>query len=99
MDHSFSSRRGSRLLVLLAAVLLFLCAIPAGAQVVFDAASNATPATASAANPITVSWNHTVGLSKKPYIITGVSIDRGGSGQTVTSVVYGTEAGGPNLAM
>jgi uncharacterized repeat protein (TIGR01451 family) len=78
---------------------LLLCALPAAAQVTFDAASNASPATVSAANPIAVSWNHTVGLSKKPYITVGVSIDRNAGAQTVTSVVYGTEAGGPNLAM
>ena len=72
---------------------------PATAQVVFDAASNATPATASAANPITVNWNHTVSLAKKPYVTVSVSLDKNGGAQTVTSVVYGTEAGGPNLAM
>ena len=38
------------------------------AQVAFDAASNASPATVSTANPVAVSWNHTVGLARKPYI-------------------------------
>ncbi len=71
----------------------------AHAQVVFDAASNAATATASAANPITTSWNHTVSLVKKPYVAVSVAIDKNGGAQTVTSVVYGTEAGGPNQAM
>ena len=76
-----------------------MCATPASAQVLFDAASNASPATVSTANPITVSWNHTVTLAKKPYVTASIAIDKNGGGQTVTSVVYGTEAGGPNLAM
>ena len=50
----------------------------AQAQVVFDAASNASPATASTANPIAVSWNHTVGLAKKPYLAVSVAIDKNG---------------------
>ncbi len=79
--------------------LALLCAAPAAAQVVFDAASNAAPATASVANPIAVSWNHTVGLAKKPYIAVSVALNRNGGAQTVTSVVYGTEAGGQNQAM
>jgi uncharacterized repeat protein (TIGR01451 family) len=81
------------------AALAVICASPAMAQVVFDAASNASPATPSAANPITVSWNHTVGLAKKPYLAVSVAIDKNGGAQTVTGVVYGTEAGGPNQAM
>jgi len=77
-----------------------LCAAPATAQVVFDAASNATPATVSTANPIpTINWNHTVSSAKKRYIVVSVGIDKNGGGQTVTSVTYGTEAGGPNLPM
>ncbi len=76
-----------------------LCAAPAMAQVVFDAASNASPATVNTANPTTITWNHTTGLSKKPYLTVGVSIKRNGGTATVTSVVYGTEAGGPVLNM
>ncbi len=76
------------------------CAAPAMAQVVFDSASNAATATASTGTPITVSWNHTVGLSKKAYIVVSVAIKRnGGNSQVVTGVSYGTEAGGANLAM
>jgi uncharacterized repeat protein (TIGR01451 family) len=75
------------------------CALPAAAQVVFDAASNAATATASAANPFTVSWNHTVGLEKKPYLVVGVSLDLNGAAGTVSGVTYGTEAGGPAQAM
>jgi len=71
----------------------------AQAQVVFDAASNASPATVTTANPVTVSWNHIVGLAKKPYVAVSIAIDKNGGGQTVTSVVFGTEAGGPNQAM
>jgi uncharacterized repeat protein (TIGR01451 family) len=67
--------------------------------VVFDAASNAAPATVSAANPVAVSWNHTVGSAKKAYLAVSVAIDKNGGGQTVTGVVFGTEAGGPNQAM
>jgi uncharacterized repeat protein (TIGR01451 family) len=77
-----------------------LCAAPAMAQVVFDAASNASPATASTANPIpTVSWNHTVSLAKKPYIVVSVAIKRNAGTQTVTTVTYGAEVGGPKQAM
>jgi uncharacterized repeat protein (TIGR01451 family) len=75
-------------------------AAPATAQVVFDSASNAAVATTSLGNPVTVSWNHTVSLNKKPYIVVSVAIDRnGGNSQVVTGVAYGTEAGGANLAM
>lgn len=74
-------------------------AAPAMAQVVFDAASNAAVATTGTGNPLTVSWNHTVSLAKKPYIAVSVAIKRNGGAQTVTSVVYGTEAGGPVLPM
>ena len=76
-----------------------VCAVPAAAQVVFDAASNAAPATVSGANPTTITWNHTTGLAKKAYLTVGVSIKRNAGTATVTSVVYGTEAGGPNLTM
>ncbi len=70
------------------------------AQVTFDAASNATPATASAANPVLVQWNHTVGLSKKPYLVVSVAIDRSGSANpAVTGVIWGNEAGGPTQNM
>jgi uncharacterized repeat protein (TIGR01451 family) len=75
--------------------LLLACSVPAAAQVVFDSASNASPATVSAANPTAVSWNHTVSLVKKPYITAGISIKLGGGTATVTTVFYGTEAGGP----
>src|SRR5437868_3909968 len=73
----------------------FVCAAPALAQVVFDAASNAATATASTANPIAVTWSHTVGLAKKPYLVVGVSLDLNGGGATVGGVIYGNEAGGP----
>jgi len=76
-----------------------LCAAPATAQVVFDAASFAATATTSTGNPVNVSWNHTVSLTKKPYIVVSVAINKNGGAQTVTTVTYGTEAGGPNLAM
>ena len=85
--------------VIVPVALALVCTAPAMAQVVFDAASNAAVATVSAANPITVSWNHTVTLAKKPYIVVSVAIDKNGGAQTVTGVVYGTEAGGPVLAM
>src|SRR5437870_5780779 len=96
-DSVMAFIRSSRLLMFAAAAVF--SANTAGAQVVFDAASNATPATASTATPIAVSWNHTVGLSKKPYVVVGVSLKKNGGAQTVTSVFYGTEAGGPNLPM
>ncbi len=74
-------------------------ASPAAAQVVFDAASVAA-ATTSTGAPVTVSWNHTVGSAKKPYIVVSVAIDRnGGNSQVVTGVTYGTEAGGPTVPM
>ncbi|HJW93500.1 MAG TPA: C25 family cysteine peptidase [Thermoanaerobaculia bacterium] len=79
--------------------VLLSASLPAFAQVTFDAASNATPVTASNTNPVVVTWNHIVGLSKKPYLVVGVSIDRSGTAPTVTSVVFGSEAGGPQQAM
>ena len=81
------------------AALLFVCALSARAQVVFDSASNAATATASAANPINVTWNHTTGQAKKAGIVVSVSLDLNGGGATVGSVTYGTEAGGPAQAM
>src|SRR5258708_13914885 len=76
-------------------VVALLCAAPAMAQVVFDAASNASPATVSAAAAITVLWNHTTGLAKREYLVVGVSVKLSGGGATVGGVVYGNEAGGP----
>src|SRR2546423_10922708 len=80
-------------------VVALACAAPAAAQVVFDAASNATPATASTANPILVTWNHTTGLAKKAALVVSVSLDLNAGGATLGSVTYGTEAGGPAQAM
>ena len=85
--------RGSCLLAILSIQL------PAFAQVLFDAASNATPTTTSAAAAVPVTWNHTVGLAKKPYLVVGVSIDRSGGGALVGNVIYGNEAGGPGSNM
>src|SRR5882724_11265606 len=76
-------------------VLVLLSTASASAQVVFDAASNASPVTVSTVNGVTISWNHTVSLAKKPYIVVSVAIKRNGGTQTVTTVTYGTEAGGP----
>lgn len=90
MRHSFLFSACAAVFVIAA-----LVAVPASAQVVFDSASNATPATASNTNPIAVSWFHTVGLAKKTYLVVSVSIDKNGGAQTVTSVFYGTEPGGP----
>jgi uncharacterized repeat protein (TIGR01451 family) len=73
-------------------------AAPAMAQVVFDAASNASPATVSTAASIPVSWNHTIGTAKKPYLTVSVAIEKNGGAQT-GAVVFGTEAGGPKQAM
>ena len=83
------------------AVLIAMLAFagPASAQVVFDAASNATPATGSNANPVLVNWNHTVGLAKKATLVVSVSLDLSGGGATVGNVTYGNEAGGPNQAI
>ncbi|HEV2722470.1 MAG TPA: C25 family cysteine peptidase [Thermoanaerobaculia bacterium] len=79
------------------AALAVVC--PARAQVVFDAASNTATATASTANPIVVTWNHTVGLAKKAGLIVSVSLDENGGGATASGVIYGSEAGGPNQNM
>jgi uncharacterized repeat protein (TIGR01451 family) len=83
------------------AVLIAMLAFagPAAAQVVFDAASNATPATGSNANPVLVNWNHTVGLAKKAAIVVSVSLDLSGGAATVGTVTYGSEAGGSAQAM
>jgi uncharacterized repeat protein (TIGR01451 family) len=81
------------------AAVVALLSFRAQAQVVFDAASNAATTTVSNANPIVVSWNHTVSLAKKPYIVVSVAMDENGGAATVSGVVYGTEAGGPVLAM
>src|SRR3954452_24259553 len=74
-------------------------AVPASAQVVFDSASNMATATVSTATSITASWSHTVGAAKKPYLVVGISMDKNGGGQTVTTVQYGNEAGGPKQDM
>jgi uncharacterized repeat protein (TIGR01451 family) len=79
-------------------VFALLCAAPATAQVVFDAASTA-PVTVSTVNGTQVSWNHTTSLAKKAYVTVGVSLKLNGGTASVTTIVYGTEAGGPNLTM
>src|SRR5882672_8713978 len=63
------------------------------AQVVFDAASNATPATVSTAASIVVAWNHTIGTAKKEYLTVSVAIKKNGGAQT-SAVSFGTEVGG-----
>lgn len=75
-----------------------VCAAPAAAQVVFDAASNSAPITVNNANPVNISWNHTIGLAKKEYLVVGVSMKLNGGAATVASVTYGTEAGGPSTS-
>jgi len=81
------------------AALAVVYAVPARGQVVFDAASNMPTATVSTANPILVTWNHTVGLAKKPYLVVSISLDLNGGGATAGTVIYGNEAGGPAQAM
>jgi len=78
-----------RCAVLAAFIACLLTCAAAHAQVVFDAASNST-ATTSNANPVAVSWNHTVGAAKKPYLVVGVSLKLSGGAATVGSVTYGT---------
>ncbi|MEA2329270.1 MAG: large repetitive protein, partial [Thermoanaerobaculia bacterium] len=80
------------------AVAIVLVSARGNAQVVFDAVSNASPATVSTAASIPVSWNHTIGTAKKPYLTVSVAIDRNGGAQTA-SVVFGTEVGGPVQTM
>ncbi|HEX3582855.1 MAG TPA: C25 family cysteine peptidase [Thermoanaerobaculia bacterium] len=86
-----------------AAVSAVVCGIlalaSANAQVVFDSASAAAAATVSNANPVTLSWNHTVGAAKKPYVVVSVSFKLNGGAATVGSVTYGSETGGPSSAM
>jgi len=84
--------------VIVPVALALLCTAPAMAQVVFDAASTATT-TVTTATSSTILWNHTTSSAKKPYITVGVSLKLNGGTATVTSITYGTEAGGPNLAM
>ena len=43
--------------------------------------------------------SHTTGLTKKPYLTVGVSIGLNADTATVTSVLYGSEPGGPQQAM
>jgi len=81
------------------AVAIVLLSSRGNAQVLFDASSTATPVTVSTAASIGVSWNHTIGTAKKEYLTVSVAIDKNGGAQTVTSVVFGNEAGGPGLAM
>ena len=80
------------------AVAIVLVSARGHAQVVFDAASNATPATVSTAASIVVQWNHTIGTAKKPYLTVSVAIDRNGGSQT-SAVSFGTEVGGQIQAM
>src|SRR5437588_3446442 len=81
------------------AIFTLAFAMSSSAQVVFDAASNSAPATASTANPIIVTWTHTVSSAKKPYLVVGVSLDLNGGGATTGTVMWGSEAGGPQHAM
>jgi uncharacterized repeat protein (TIGR01451 family) len=102
MNNSVSRGTARRVRGVLGPLVVILLALTAGtarAQVVFDAASNASPATASAGNPITVSWNHTVALAKKPFLVVGVSLKLNGGGATVSGVTYGSEAGGQGQVM
>ena len=80
------------------AVAIVLVSVRGHAQVVFDSASNASPATVSNAASIAVSWNHTIGTAKKPYLTVSVAIKRNGGAQT-GAVVFGTEVGGPLQTM
>lgn len=81
-------------------ILILTASLGAAAQVAFDSASNATPATNTTATNPTITWNHTVGSAKKPYLVVGVSIDRAGNANpAVTGILYGNEAGGPDSAM
>ncbi|HEV8435199.1 MAG TPA: hypothetical protein VGR95_17445, partial [Thermoanaerobaculia bacterium] len=84
---------------LIGVVCAFFVLAGANAQVAFDSASSVAAPTVSNANPVAVSWNHTVGTAKKPYVIVSVAFKLNGGGATVGSVTYGTEAGGPSSAM
>src|SRR2546423_13859023 len=99
MRERFGDMRPFVRLFVAPVVVALACAVPAAAQVVFDAASNMAVATASTANPINATWNHTTGLAKKAALVVSVSLDLNGGGATVGSVTYGTEAGGPGQAM
>src|SRR5206468_8201871 len=59
---------------------------------------NAAPVTVSNANPVVVQWNHTVGSSKKPYVVVSVSLKLSGGAATVGSVTWASEADGQNQA-
>src|SRR2546423_8169533 len=99
MRERFGDMRPFVRLFVAPVVVALACAVPAAAQVVFDAASNMAVATASTANPINATWNHTTGLAKKAALVVSVSLDLNGGGATVGSVTYGTEAGGPAQAV
>src|SRR2546423_10485311 len=99
MRERFGDMRPFVRLFVAPVVVALACAVPAAAQVVFDAASNMAVATASTANPINVTWNHTTGLAKKAGLVVSVSLDLNGGGATVGSVTYGTEAGRPPPGM
>src|SRR2546430_346318 len=72
----------------------------ANPQILFDAASSMAAATNSAANPVNVSWSHVTTTAANRYVIVEVTMQCGNTaGKTVASVTYGTEGGGPNLAM
>lgn len=75
------------------AVAIVLVSARGHAQVLFDSASNASPATVSTNASIVVSWNHTIGTAKKEYLTVSVAIRKNGGAQT-GSVVFGTEVGG-----
>src|SRR5206468_3842793 len=71
--------------------------LPSNPQILFDAASST--AFASAAATFTGSWNHTTTIAANRYLVVGANIDESGGASTVSGVRYGTEAGGPNVAM
>ncbi len=73
---------------LLAAAIVLLSAIPAGAQITFDAAASASTPTSGAS---TLSWSHTVGSASNSILVVGLAINRATG---ATSVTYD----GQNLA-
>jgi uncharacterized repeat protein (TIGR01451 family) len=70
----------------------------ANAQILFDAASSV--ALNSGASPVVVSWSHTTTTAANRYVIVEVTMQCGNqAGKVVSGVRYGTEVGGPNVAL
>jgi uncharacterized repeat protein (TIGR01451 family) len=77
-------KAGISALFFLAIVVLFLSAVSAGAQIVFDAASSTSCSACTSLN-----WSHTVGAGSNRLLVVGVTEKVGSPFPSVIAVTYG----------